>query len=183
MLPADHLSSSISRRRSPAYFVLATTTLKAVSMLKAVRQFLRDMSKPTDEDEKPADDRLAAAALLVHISGIDGDFSADERQKLAALLSDRFSLEDGDAEKLIVEAQAADLEAIDLYGFTSVLKSQLDESGRRRIVEMMWEMVFADGEVHEFEDNLVWRVAELLGVSTRERITLKQQAKRQAGLS
>ena len=152
-------------------------------MLNAVRQFLRDMTKQADEDGELGDDRLAAAALLVHTSGVDGDFSADERQKLATLLSDRFSLEGSEAEELITRAQAADLVAVDLYRFTSVLKSKLDDSGRRRIVEMMWEMVFADGEVHEFEDNLVWRVAELLGVSTRERILLKQQAKRQAGLA
>ena len=74
----------------------------------------------------------------------------------------------------MVAAEAADREAVDLYGFTSVLKRQLDEKDRERIVEMMWELVFADGKVHEFEDNLVWRAAELLGVSSQARIRLKQ---------
>ena len=41
---------------------------------------------------------------------------------------------------------------------------------------MMWEMVYADGLVSEFERNLIWRAADLLGVSSRDRIELKQQA-------
>ena len=47
-------------------------------------------------------------------------------------------------------------------------------SGRKRIIEMLWEMAMADGVVHEFESNLVWRVSELLGVSARDRVTLKK---------
>ena len=58
----------------------------------------------------------------------------------------------------------------------------MDEQGRLRIVEMMWELVYADGRVSEFEDNVVWRAADLLGVSSRDRIDLKHRvAERQAG--
>jgi uncharacterized tellurite resistance protein B-like protein len=52
---------------------------------------------------------------------------------------------------------------------------ELDQNGRKRIVEMLWEVVMADGIVHPFESNLVWRAAELLGVSTRDRVILKQE--------
>jgi uncharacterized tellurite resistance protein B-like protein len=152
-------------------------------MLKAVRKFLSDITSPGDEDRDPAaDERLAATALLIHMSGIDGEFAPEESEKLRELLKSRFSLDATAAEKLIAEAREADLEAVDLYAFTSVLKDQLDAAGRARIVEMMWEMVFADGQVHEFEDNLVWRVAELLGVSSRERVRLKQKVRHAAGL-
>ena len=59
---------------------------------------------------------------------------------------------------------------------------EVDEEGRLRIVEMMWEMVFADGKVTEFEDNVLWRAADLLGISGRDRIDLKHRvAERQAG--
>ena len=57
----------------------------------------------------------------------------------------------------------------------------VNEEGRLRIVEMMWELVYADGQVSEFEDNVVWRAADLLGVSSRDRIDLKHRvAERQA---
>ena len=54
---------------------------------------------------------------------------------------------------------------------------------RERIVEMMWQLVYADGSVHEFEDNVVWRVAELLGVSSQVRIRLKQAVRGQCRLT
>jgi len=78
-------------------------------------------------------------------------------------------------------AVAADHEAIDFYHFTSLLNRALNEEGRQRIVEMMWEMVYADGKVSEFEENVMWRVSDLLGVSARERIELRHQVADEQG--
>ena len=58
----------------------------------------------------------------------------------------------------------------------------LDDAGRLRVVEMLWEIAFADGIVTEFEDNVLWRVADLLAVSPNERIALRQRvAEKRAG--
>jgi uncharacterized tellurite resistance protein B-like protein len=43
------------------------------------------------------------------------------------------------------------------------------------VIEMMWEIVYADGRRDELEDNLLWRAADLLGVSPRERIELRRR--------
>ena len=74
---------------------------------------------------------------------------------------------------MIASATLVEGEAVDLYHFTSVIMREVDEAGRLRIVEMMWELVYADGQVTEFEDNVVWRASDLLGVSQRDRIDLK----------
>jgi uncharacterized tellurite resistance protein B-like protein len=121
------------------------------------------------------DYRLAAAALLVPAVNIDGAVSPRERAKLNAVLRQRFQLDNDAAEALIEEATVVEGEAVDVYHFTRLLNRKLDEEGRRRIVEMMWELVYADGRVNEFEDNLIWRVADLLGVSSRERLMLRRQ--------
>jgi uncharacterized tellurite resistance protein B-like protein len=121
------------------------------------------------------DDRVAAAALLVHVATLEHDLSGPSRQKLHDLLAAQFSLTDALTDELIEAAVAADREAIDFYHFTSLLMRTLDEPGRLRIVEMLWEMAFVDGTVSEFEDNMMWRVAELLGVPSRERIALRQR--------
>jgi uncharacterized tellurite resistance protein B-like protein len=118
--------------------------------------------------------RLAAAALLVHAGVIDGNFDNDERRKLNALLQERFDLGNDEARRLIRDAEDREREAVDLYRFTSILCAELDQEGRKRIIEMLWEVVMADGVVHEFESNLVWRTAELLGVSTRDRVLLRK---------
>jgi uncharacterized tellurite resistance protein B-like protein len=121
------------------------------------------------------DYRVAAAALLVHVATLDRDLSGSARQKLRDLLIAQFSLTDALTDELIEAAVAADREAVDFYHFTSLLMRTLDEPGRLRIVEMLWEMAFVDGAVSEFEDNVMWRVADLLAVSSRERIALRQR--------
>jgi uncharacterized tellurite resistance protein B-like protein len=57
----------------------------------------------------------------------------------------------------------------------AVIKRQFALEGRRRMVEMMWEIIYADGRVTEFESNLIWRAADLLGISSRDRIELGQR--------
>jgi uncharacterized tellurite resistance protein B-like protein len=118
--------------------------------------------------------RVSAGALLVTAGGIDGRFDADERRKVKALLKKQFGLEDKETRQLFEAAEQRERDAVDLYRFTSLLCRELDQEGRKRIVEMLWEVVLADGVVDEFESNLVWRVAELLGVSTRDRVTLRK---------
>ena len=131
-----------------------------------------------NEDEM----RLAAAALLVHAVVIDGEVAAEERRKLKILLQERFALGDEETRRLMREAEAREQEAVDLYRFTGVLCAGLDQEGRQRIIEMLWEMAMADGLVHEFEANLVWRAAELLGVSTRDRVRLRKMVASRAGI-
>lgn len=143
-------------------------------MLDAIRSFLSEMSGSTERKEFGDDDyRLAAAALLFHVIAVDGVVSQAERDKLAEVLMRRYELDRPGVQKLIAAAETADNEAIDLYGFTHILKQHLDAAGRNRIVELMWMLVYADGTVHEFEDNVIWRVAELLGVPSQDRIRLK----------
>jgi uncharacterized tellurite resistance protein B-like protein len=71
--------------------------------------------------------------------------------------------------------------AVDLYHFTHLLNASLDDNDRLRMVEMMWKIAYADGEVSEYEDNLIWRVADLLGVSSTERIALRHRVANQSG--
>jgi uncharacterized tellurite resistance protein B-like protein len=112
---------------------------------------------------------------------VDGKETAEERDKLHELLKRQFSLDDEATAELIEAAAAADRESVDLYRFTSQLVRSLDEDGRRRIVKMMWEMVYADGSLNEFEDNIVWRASDLLGISTRDRVELRREAVAEAG--
>jgi uncharacterized tellurite resistance protein B-like protein len=146
-------------------------------MLDSLKIFLSDLAGGAKQQDHFGDHdyRLAAAALLIHVVTIDGDMSDKERDKLRAILRSTFSLDEAAATELIDNAAAADREAVDLYHFTSLIGRSLDEDGRRRMVEMMWEIVYADGRVTEFEDNVVWRAADLLGVSSRERIELRRR--------
>ena len=146
-------------------------------MLDTLKNFLADLTGGAKHPARFADNdyRLAAAALLVHAASIDGEMSAVERDKLQAVLKRCFELDDAATLELIDEATAAENEAVDLYRFTSSLNHKLDDDGRRRIVEMMWEVIYADGRLNEFEDNLVWRAADLLNVSSRDRVEIRRR--------
>ena len=121
--------------------------------------------------------QLAQAALMFHVVAADGIVTGEERERLSALLAQRFGLGPEDTRVLIEEARNADNEAVDLYTFTRTLKRELDLEAKIAIVRDLWQMVYADGDVHEFEDNIVWRIAELLDVEARERIALKQSVR------
>jgi uncharacterized tellurite resistance protein B-like protein len=148
-------------------------------MFDALKSLIAEL---TGEADKPrlfesADYQLAAAALLVHIASIDGDFDDAEKARIQQLVEARFGLDANEARALIESAWESEREAVDLYRFTSVLKRRLDEEGRLQVIGMLWDMAHADGSVHEFEENVVWRVAELLGVSTRDRVALRREVR------
>ena len=146
-------------------------------MLDALRKLIADFTEEGHHPSRFASDdyRLAACELLVHTATIDGAFSDAERRRLHQLVMQRFRLDDEAADELIAEAVEIERRSIDLYQFTSRLGRTLDEAGRARMVEMMWQIVYADGGVTEFEDNLIWRAADLLGVSREERIALRER--------
>jgi uncharacterized tellurite resistance protein B-like protein len=143
-------------------------------MFDALRDFIQRLGGEAETRHFADDDvRLALAALLVHSMVIDGVVSPEERAKLRDLLSRNFGLTGADLDLLVADAAAAESEAVDLYRFTSVLRRQMSHDERIRVIENLWEIAYADGTSHEFEENLVWRVAGLLGVSPRDRIAMK----------
>ena len=146
-------------------------------MLDGLRQFIADVVSPAHGPREFDDTgyRLAATALLVHVISLDGEPTDVEKRKLHSLIESSFGLDRGTADQLIASATLVEGEAVDLYHFTSVIMRSVNEAGRLRIVEMMWELVYADGQVSEFEDNVVWRAADLLGISSRDRIDLKHR--------
>ena len=144
-------------------------------MFDALKSFIAELGRAPEKSFDEDDYRLAAAALLVHVAAADGVADDRERRRLKAILEARFGLDDAATARLISRAEQRDREAVDFYQFTSVLKRALNDTGRFKIVEMMWEIAFADGELHELEENTIWRVAELLGVSARDRALLRQR--------
>ncbi len=146
-------------------------------MFERLKKFIGDTVGQPERTIGFADDdyRLATAALLIHVANVDGAIDPPERQRLRQVIEDQFGLGAADTTRLIERAEQSDKESVDFFHFTNVLKRALDDDGRHKIIEMMWDVVFADGEVSEFEENVVWRIAALLGVSNRDRVMLRQK--------
>jgi len=137
-------------------------------MLERLLRGLRGEPEPSVSADPAERHRLAAAALLVTAAAMDDVFDEAERVRIEALLAERFDLEDAAVRELIAEAEALAVESVDLHGFTSTIKSGFDEAERLELLEMAWEVVYADGILHDHEANLLRRLAGLLAVSDRD---------------
>jgi uncharacterized tellurite resistance protein B-like protein len=145
-------------------------------MFDRLKNFMAELTEEPAAREFDEDDyRLAAVALLVHLAKAEGLSDESEHARLTDIIEKNFGLDPQATARLIQSAEASDKEAVDFYHFTHVLCRSLDQPGRLRIVEMMWEIAFADGVVHEVEENIVARIAELLGVSPHDRIMLRHR--------
>ena len=150
-------------------------------MLKKIRNFLIKSGETSTPEEQfdASDQQVAQAALMFHVIAADGMIYDEEKAKLRQVLEANYDLTKTESDQLFEEAKRADREAIDLYSFTSILKRKLSEAERLELVKNLWEMVYADGEIHELEDNVVWRIAELLAIDKRDRMEMKRDVRRE----
>lgn len=137
--------------------------------------FKRDTIEEGAEEETLDELRLATATLMVRAGTVDGNISGTEMDRLCSLLEKHFNLSESELADLIQNAREDEHTSTDLYSYTKIITRHLDQEGRIAIIEMMWGVILADGKIDEFEANMIGRVAELIGVSTRDRVLLKQK--------
>ena len=138
-------------------------------MIDRIKTLLRGTVAESAGPVEPDAPKLAAAALLVEAACMDGHFDGDERDAVCAALGSHFGLDDAEAGTLIEEAEAAHHEATDLHRFTRTINDRYDHEDRLAVMEMLWEVVYADGRLHAYEANLIRRVGGLLHITDRER--------------
>ena len=113
--------------------------------------------------------QVAAVALLIEAAVMDGDFDQTERHTIARLLAERFGLDAGAIEDLIAAGEDAVEHSHQLFAFTRVVKQGFDFDERIKMIEMLWEVVYADGVLHDYEANLMRRIGGLVYVTDQER--------------
>jgi uncharacterized tellurite resistance protein B-like protein len=151
-------------------------------MLRNLRELFDSLtSVPTQQvDEHTL--QLATAVLLVEVMRAEPDISAAERTTVIGALRAKFSLADDELDQLVQLAEQASRSASDFHQFTSVLNDRFSQPQKIRIVEMMWEVAYADGGLDAHENHVISRVAGLLHVTHGEFIAGKLRAKQAAGL-
>jgi uncharacterized tellurite resistance protein B-like protein len=126
--------------------------------------------------------QLAAAALMVEAATMDSDFDAAERDRIARLVQDRFALSEEEAADLVAEAERTAEGSVEWQGFTRAIKDGFDHGERVQLIEMLWEVVYADGQLHDYEASLLRRVTGLLYVGDRESGEARQRVLARLGL-
>ena len=120
------------------------------------------------------DVKVAVAELLVTASLVDGNMDDDEIAVRDRLLKNKFDLDDAALAKLNSDAKEATENAVDFYRFTSTIKDAYDREQRETVVEMLCEIILADGKIDEDEMNMAWRIAGLLGFDNREWVMIRK---------
>ncbi len=127
--------------------------------------------------------QLAVAALLVEAALMDDRFDAAERRTITDLLAIRFELTADQAQSLLASAERAVRQSTQLFRFTQSVAEKLDPAERTRVVEMLWEVAYADGVLSPQEDALIRRIAGLVYVDDSARVAARQRVRRRQGLS
>ncbi len=152
-------------------------------MLAHLKRFMDRLESGGAPAAAPKDElATAVAVLLARAAVLDGTMDVQERAIIADRLADRFSVARDVVDRVMDEAAQAADEMVDMYGFTRTVKDRLDEDGRVDLMEALWEVVYADGELHEYEAQLMRRLAGLLYVSDRQSGEARKRALDKLGL-
>lgn len=134
-------------------------------MLSSIKKFFTGSMTPAPEVEAGAsskDIRLAACALLLELANADDEFTDDERQHLESAVRRQFGLDAGEADRLLELAQAARDEAVDLWQFTNLIAENYSIGQKMVLAEIMWGLVYSDGDLASKEDYLMRKICNLL---------------------
>ncbi len=137
-------------------------------------QLMRILSAPDAPAQHP-DLRLSVAVLLIEAARQDDTFDAKERAVIARLLTEKFALTPDECAELLAAGEAKARQSTQLHGHTSAIFAQMTPQERVSLIEMLWEVAYADGVLDPEEDLLIRRVAGLIYVSDRERVLARQR--------
>ncbi|MCC5859853.1 MAG: TerB family tellurite resistance protein [Ectothiorhodospiraceae bacterium] len=138
-------------------------------MLAAVRRFFRQQILEAELKAGESHDmhalQLAATALLMEVARVDSDQRQDtELEVIAAGIRGKFSLTGEETRELMALARAEADQSVSYYGFTTLINEHFHAEQKERLVELMWRVCVADGRIHEHQEALVRKVADLLYV-------------------
>jgi uncharacterized tellurite resistance protein B-like protein len=134
-------------------------------MLDSIKSFFRSSMSPTPEADDTAarkDLRLAACALLLELAHADDEFTEDERRHVESAIRRQFGLPPEEAEKLLALAEEARRSAVDLWQFTNLIAESYSLGQKTVLAEIMWGLVYSDGDLASREDYLMRKICNLL---------------------
>ncbi len=125
--------------------------------------------------------QLACAVMLVEVMRADTEIGHDERLVVVAALRAQFSLADDEIHRLIELAELAARDATDWFAFTSHINTHFEMPAKLQMIELMWRVAYADGQLDVHERHVLWRIADLLHVPQGAYVNARMRAQATAG--
>ena len=153
---------------------------------QSFKRFLTDAFSTSSASASPANHeeavRTATAAILLDIAYADESFSMAEEAKLLDFLKERFSITDEHARSLLEAADQIRSNTIDHWNLTNVVRMNVPLTDRIEIVRTMWRLVYTDTNLHQYENYLVRKFSDLLGIEHHLMIDTKMSVRAELGL-
>ena len=133
-------------------------------------------STGTSAEDRDAAIRLATAVLMIDVARADHVFQEAEFDRALKLIEAHFGLTPEEAAELVNMAGETVDDLVSVHEFTELLHEHLDEHEKARIIALLWQIAYADGELDKYEDSLVLKISDLLYVSRGKVMRLKHDA-------
>ena len=147
-------------------------------MLTRLTIFFKSLNgESTSPEEQAISLEMACGVLLCEVMRADGHFAPQEQQLLSDILSKQFRLTPAEVEEIMHEALKLSEHSTDFYQFTSKLKQHYSLEQRINMVQLLWQVAYADGELAAIEEHIIRKIADLLYLNHQEYIQAKLAAR------
>lgn len=144
-------------------------------MMTKLKSFVETLLSPDGKSNNDPQMLLsvASAALMIEVLLSDYELKPEEQETLLEVIRKTFSLDKATADEVLKQAEKAQLNATDYFRFTSLINDNCTPEEKVTLIENLWRVAYADGELHHYEEHLIRRIADLTHVSHRDFISAK----------
>ena len=139
--------------------------------------FAGEQSLNADTENKEID---ILSGLMIEAANTDGEITQEELNKISHSLINTFKEDPKVVEASLTKAFANKDNSKSLFFYTSKLNKSYSNENKIKLIEVLWEIILADNEIHDFETNLIRRLAGLLYISDVECGNAKIRASKKA---
>jgi len=136
------------------------------------------LTGPPQEGQRIDDERriqIATAVILLEVANADEDYSHLEQERILNILKGQFNLDDESVQELVQVSEEQLRRSIDIWHFTEIINKSYDAEDKRRIIEKVWQVIYADGKLDKYEDYIVHKLARVLHLPHAQMIEAKMK--------
>ena len=152
-------------------------------MLSKISAFFQSLSETENNQANEISLEIACSVLLCEVMLADGELDSAEQNQLNDILTSQFELSQAEATEIVSHALLLCENATDFYQFTSKINENYSLEQRIKMLELLWKVAYADGELASIEEHIIRKIADLLHLRHSEYIQTKLniQSKSSAG--
>lgn len=144
-------------------------------MIKNILDFFDQFNNKNESIDEAHQLKLASASLLIEMIRMDHKIEQTEHDMVKALIKKDFDLSEEETETLFTLAEEESQNAIDYYRFAKLINKEYDNSKKITIIENLWHIAYADGELDKYEEHYLRKVADILHIPHKEFIKAKHR--------